>query len=253
MSDLRDDLRFAARLLRKSPGFTAVAVLSLALAIGANTAIFSEGLGVLWRPLPFPEPHRIFQVFRHDPLRDDAPLNAPQYAFLLRHEQPFSLLAAWPVTDSGFNLVGEGPPERIAGTRVTRSFFEVFGGTPTLGRGFLPEEDRADGPRVEVLGHELWQRRFQGRPDAVGRSITLNGELYTIVGVAPPGFDHPQRSEVWIPLGLDLASTENTHFLSVAGRLRPEVAAGQVGALLKALGAQLRAGRPNLAPVRPCC
>ena len=110
MSDLRDDLRFAARLLRKSPGFTAVAVLSLALAIGANTAIFSVVNGVLLRPLPFPEPHRLFQIVRHDPGRDDAPLSVPQYAFLLRQQQPFSLLAAWPVVDSGFNLAGEGPP-----------------------------------------------------------------------------------------------------------------------------------------------
>ncbi|HYH95617.1 ABC transporter permease [Hyalangium sp.] len=245
MSDLRDDLRFAARLFRKSPGFTAVAMLSLALAIGANTAIFSVVNGVLLQPLPFPEPHRLFRVIRHDPGRDEAPLSAPQYAFLLRQEQPFSALAAWPVTDSGFNLSGEGAPERLTGTRVTRSFFEVFGLTPVLGRGFLPEEDVPGGPRVVVLGHALWQRLFQGDPDAVGRSLELNGEPYTVVGVAPPGFDYPGQSQLWVPLRLDRVSIEDTHYLMVAGRLRPGVDPAQVGALVTAQGEQLRASRPG--------
>lgn len=243
MAELRDDLRFAARLFRKSPGFTLVAVLSLGLAIGANTAIFSVVNRVLLWPLPFKEPHRLFWVVRHDGERFTAPLSVPQYAFQLRQEQPFSQLAAWPVTDSGFHLSGDGPPEHLTGARVTRSFFEVLGVSPTLGRVFLPEEDVEGGARVVVLGHELWQRRLGGRPDVVGSILTLNDEPYTIIGVAPPGFDEPRGAQLWAPLRLDLANTENAHYLVVVGRLKPEVDPALAGSLVRAQGEQLRASR----------
>jgi hypothetical protein len=204
MTELRDDFRFAARLLRKSPGFTAVAVLTLALAIGANTAIFSVVNGVLLRPLPFPEPDRLFSVARRGPDGSTPSLSVPQYAFLAEQELPFSRLTAYPVFNSGFNLIEDEPPERVLGAQVTRSFFEVFGLRPALGRGFLPEEDLPGGPRVVVLSHELWQRYFGGQPEVLGQSLTLNGEPYTVVGVAPPGFRHPEDARLWTPLRLDL-------------------------------------------------
>src|SRR5687768_11544998 len=140
MAELREDLRFAVRLLRKSPGFTAVAVLTLTLAIGANTAIFSVVNGVLLRPLPFSEPERLFRVVRNDQGRDDAPLSIPQYAFLASQPQPFSRMTAFPVFASGFNLSTGGLPERVLGASVTQSFFGVLGVAPALGRDFLPEE-----------------------------------------------------------------------------------------------------------------
>jgi predicted permease len=245
MAELRDDLRFAARLFRKSPGFTLVAVLSLSMAIGANTIIFSVVNRVLVQPLPFQEPHRLFWVVRHDGTRDTAPVSAPQFAFLLRQEQPFSQLTAWPATNSGFNLSGEGPPERLVGAQVTQSFFELLGVPPALGRGFLPEEDVEGGPRVVVLSHELWLRRFGGRPDAVGRSLTLNDEPYTVIGVAHPGFDEPGGAQLWTPLRLSLASTENAHYLTVVGRLKPGADPMRVGALVGAQGEQLREIRPG--------
>ncbi len=249
MAELRDDLRFAARLFRKRPGFTLVAVLSLGLAIGANTAIFSVVNRVLLRPLPFQEPHRLFWVVRHDGVRVNAPISVPQYAFLLRQEQPFSQLAAWPSLESGFNLSGEGPPERLKGAQVTRSFFEVLGISPAPGRGFLPEEDVEGGPRVVVLSHELWQRRFGGRLEVVGSVLTLNDEPYTVMGVAPPGFDEPPGAQVWTPLRLNLASTENAHYLTVVGRLKPGADPEQAGSLVNAQGEQLRASRPGA--IRP--
>ncbi|HVG59132.1 MAG TPA: ABC transporter permease [Hyalangium sp.] len=249
MALLGEDLRFAARLFRKSPGFTAVAILTLALAIGANTAIFSVVNRVLLQPLPLKEPHRLFWVVRHDGVRDTAPLSVPQYAFLLRQERPFSELAAWPLVDGGFNLSGEGPPERLVGARVTHSFFEVLGIPPALGRGFLPEEDVEGGPRVVVLSHELWQRRFGGSPGAVGRSITLNDEPYTVIGVAPPGFDEPVGAQLWTPLQLNLGNVENAHFLVVVGRLKPGEDPAQVGSWVKAQFEQLRASRPGT--IRP--
>ncbi len=244
MVELRDDVRFAARLLRKSPGFTAVAVLSLALAIGANTAIFSVVNGVLLRPLPFPAPERLFQVVRHENARDVAPLSVPQYAFLLRQEQPFSQLAAWPMVDSGFNLSGESP-RSIRGARVTQSFFEVLGISPVLGRGFGPGEDAEGGPRVAVVAHELWLHQLGGSPDIIGRSINLDGEGFTIIGVAPPGFAYPHSAQVWVPLRLNLASTEDSHYLEVVGRLKPGAQPEQVGSLVKAQGEQFGASRPG--------
>jgi putative ABC transport system permease protein len=249
MAELRDDLRFAARLLLRSPLFAAVAILSLALAIGANTAIFSVVNGVLLRPLPFQEPQRLYQVVRHDPGRDDAPISVPQYAFLLRQPQPFAQMAAWPVIDTGFNLSGHGPPERIFGARVTPSFFGVLGVPPMLGRDFLPEEGQEGGPPVVVLGYELWKQHFGGAKDIIGRSLVLDGEERTIVGVMPAGFKYPHSAQLWMPLWLNLSTTEDTHYLEVVGRLNPEAATARVGAEVKAQGEQLRASRSGA--VRP--
>jgi putative ABC transport system permease protein len=246
MAELRDDLRFAVRVLRKSPGFTAVALLTLALAIGANTAIFSVVNGVLLRPLPFPEPERLYSVVRRAPNGYTSALSVPQYAFLLEQEQPFSQLAAYPVLSTGFNLSDAQPPLRVQGAQVTRSFFEVFGLQPALGRGFLPEEDIPGGQLVVVLGHELWQRHFGGRPDVLGQSLTLSGEPYIVVGVAPPGFRHPENAQLWTPLRLDLSSAENYHHLMVVGRQRDDVDPEQVGAMVGQQGEQLRVLSPDI-------
>jgi putative ABC transport system permease protein len=246
ITELRDDLRFALRLLRKSPGFTAVAVLTLALAIGANTAIFSVVNGVLLRPLPFPQPERLFSVLRSAADRDLGPLSTPQYAFLREQPAPFSQLAAYPLFNKGFNWSQEGRPGRIWGAEVTRSFFEVFGLRPVLGRGFLPEEDVPGGPRVVVLSHELWQRQFGGQPEVVGQPLILDGEAYTIIGIAPPGFRHPAGAQLWTPLRLDLTTNVNTHFLLVVGQLKPGVEPERVSALVKAQGERLRANHPEL-------
>ena len=245
MAELREDLRFAVRLLRKNPGFTAVAVLTLALAIGANTAIFSVVNGVLFSPLPFPEPERLFFVVRHEPSRDNAPLSMPQYLFLASQPQPFSRLLAYPVVNSGFNLSGEGLPERVLGASVTQSFFGVLGVPLALGRDFLPEEDQPGRPRSVVLGHALWQQRFKGRADILGQTLILNGEPHTVVGVAPPGFKFPQQAQLWTPLQLDPATKETTHFLSVVGRLQPGADPAGVSAQIAAQTEQLRALDPR--------
>jgi putative ABC transport system permease protein len=244
MALLGEDLRFAARLFRKSPGFTGVAILTLALAIGANTAIFSVVNGVLLRPLPFPEPERLFQVIRHDEVEGaKSTLSVPQYMFLSRQGEPFARLTASSAMNSGFNLTGEGSPDRLNGARVTQPFFEVLGVPLALGRGFLPEEDKPGGPLVVVISHSLWQRRFAGSLDVIGRAITLNGASYTVVGVAPPELQYPRATQVWTPAQLDPASTEDSHVLWVLGRLRPEVEPGQVSPLLAARSEQLRASR----------
>ncbi|MFL5344394.1 MAG: ABC transporter permease [Hyalangium sp.] len=243
MAALLEDIRFAARILRKNPGFTVVAILTLALAIGANTAIFSVVNGVLLRPLPFPESERLLQVFRRSAEGIAESLSEPQYVFLTGQAQPFSGVTAYPVMNSGFNLTGDGVPERIMGARVTRSFFDVVGVRPSLGRGFLAEEDVVGGAHVAVIGHGLWQHRFGGSPDIVGRSVTLNGETFTIVGVAPAGFGFPDSAQLWTPLQVNTASTEDGHYLAVLGRLKPGVQPEQVSAMLAVQSEQLRASR----------
>jgi putative ABC transport system permease protein len=245
MAELREDLRFAARLLRKNPGFTAVAVLTLALAIGANTAIFSVVNGVLLRPLPFPEPERLFRVMRKESDEKTTPVSVPQYAFLAAQARPFSKLTAYPAINSGFNLSGEGPPERVLGTRVTQSFFEVLGVQPALGRGFLPEEDVPGGARVVVLSHQLWQRRLGANPGVLGQPLLLNSEPHTIVGIAPPGFRFPEEAELWTPLQLDMTKVEQAHYLAVIGRVKPDEEPEQVDARVQEQAEQLRAHEPG--------
>ncbi|WPB81382.1 ABC transporter permease [Archangium violaceum] len=243
MSTLLEDVRFAVRILRKTPGFTTVAILTLALAIGANTALFSVVNAVVLRPLPFPQPERLFQVVRRHVSGTSPSLTVPQFSFLAGQSQPFAHLTAYPSLNAGFNLTGDGLPERVPGTRATASFFDVLGVRPALGRGFVPEEDVPSGPRVVVLGHGLWQRRFGGTPDILGRSLQLNGEGYTIVGVAPPGFRYPVDSQLWTPLQLDRTNTEDAHYLTVVGRVNPGVAPEQAASLVALQGEQLRATR----------
>ncbi|HEX8698763.1 MAG TPA: ABC transporter permease [Myxococcaceae bacterium] len=246
LTELRDDLRFAIRLLRKNPGFTVVAVLTLALAIGANTAIFSVVNGVLLRPLPFEQPERLFWVVRRGTDGSTFSLSVPQTVFLAAQPRPFEQITAFPATTSGFNLNEGNAPEHVLGTQVMWNFFEVFGVPPMMGRGFLPEEDRPDGPRVVVLSHEMWQRRFGGVPDMVGRSIRLNGESHTVVGVAPPEFRYPEEVQLWAPLRLDMNTTATMHYLLVTGRLRPGVDPKQVSALLKEQGELMQARHPEI-------
>jgi len=246
LTELRDDLRFAARLLRKSPGFTMVAVLTLALAIGANTAIFSVVNGVLLRPLPFSQPERLFVVERYSPDRTAQHMSVPQYAFLSAQPRPFSHVTTYPAFNATFTLGLDQPPERVWGAQVTRTFFEVFGVRLAHGRGFLPEEDVPGGPRVVVLSHGLWRSRFGGQPQAVGQSLIINGQPHTIVGVAPAGFRHPSDAALWTSLQLNLAETDTTHYLTVVGLLKPGVPAEQVSAMVEEQGEQLRAGRPEL-------
>nr|WP_217446164.1 ABC transporter permease [Myxococcus sp. CA040A] len=243
---LLEDLRYAVRLLLKSRGFTVVSILTLALAIGANTAIFSVVHGVLLRPLPYPEPEQLVQVFRRDEDGRATSQAIAQYVWLSTEGSPFSQVAASELLPTGFNVMGDGLPERLSGMRVTGNFFETFGVRPALGRGFLPEEDVVGGPLVVVLSHGLWQRRFGGAPDIIGRSFTLNDQPYTVVGVAAESFQHPRQAQLWTPLQLDLTNTDDSNFLHVVGRVRAGLSPEGVSAALKTLSERLRADTPHL-------
>jgi putative ABC transport system permease protein len=219
MTMLRD-LRHAARGLARSPGFTAVAVLTLACAIGANAAIFSVVDHLLLRPLPLPEGERVVTLLRHFPEGDSDAVSEPKYFYWRDHNRVFTAVAAFESLGSGFNLAGGGPPERIVGSHVSASFFDVFGARPALGRAFLAEEDRPGGARAVVLSDALWRRRFGADAAILGRRLRLGGEPYTVVGVMPPAFRFPARSELWVPFRLDPASQEPEPYLEVVARLR---------------------------------
>jgi putative ABC transport system permease protein len=218
------DLRYAARGLAREPGFTAVAVLTLGLVIGANTAIFSVASGLLLHPLPLPEPDRLIEVYRHFPQGETSSISVPIFFFLrdqLRKE--LTDVAAYEAIGAGFNLVSDGLPERLRGSHVSAGFLPTVGVEPLLGRNFLPEEDRPGAPRVVILSHRLWARRFAADPHVLGRQLKLNGESYTVVGVMPPSFRFPSVAELWTPFGFNPASTELASYFELLGRLRPGV------------------------------
>lgn len=221
LSDLRQDLAYAARQLLHFPGFSVTAVLTLTLGIGATAAVFSALDAVVLRPLPFAEPERIAlvsNVWREGVLGE---VSAGNFVDIERRATSFESLAC--AQYSSFNLSEGDQPERIVGRRVSRSFFELFGVAPMLGRTFLPEEDEPGREHVALLSHRLWSRRFGADPGIVGRSIRLSDLPYTVVGVMPASFDYLATSEeIWVPIAFTPArkAMHDEHYLVVFGRLR---------------------------------
>jgi len=245
MESLWQDLRYAARMLMKKPGFTLIAVVTLALGIGANTAIFTVVNAVLLRQLPYPQAERIVEV---GATFSSGPLNAvddPRFVFWREHQQSFEALAAHMPMGAGVNLSGDGVPEFVPAQRVSVDFFRVLGVAPALGRGFTAEEDRDGGAKVAVLGAALWQRRYGADSGLLGKTISLNGRSYTVIGVMPPDFRFTSAADVFTPLSP--GTSGNVGFnLQVLGRLKPGVAPAQALAEMKLVGEQLRAAQPRL-------
>ena len=246
--DFWQDLRYGLRTLVKNPGFTSVAVIALALGIGANSAIFSVVNAVLLRPLPYKNPDQLVMVWEDD-TKGGYPRDTPavgNYIDWRTQNQVFEGMAA--MADQSFNLTGVGDPERIDGKRVSASLFPLLGVEPELGRTFSPEEDQPGSNRVVVLSHGLWQRRFGSDKKVTGRPITLNGESYTIVGVMPPDFRFPNpESELWVPMAFSSQETTNRgrHFLQVIARLKPGVTLGQAQAEMSTIAARLQQQYPD--------
>ncbi len=242
------DLRYAFRQLAKSPGFTAIAIITLALGIGACTAIFSVVNAVLLKPLDYPEPGRLV-VIRETQLPNfpEFSVSAPNYLDWVKQTKSFQYLAAY--TGAPVNLTGEGEPERLVGVKATAHYFEVYGVKPALGRTFSPEEDAPGKDHVVVLSYGFWQRVFGGATNVVGRSVQLNSEPYTIVGVAPEGFGLTSKVDTWMPMAFGPKETSNemrdSHDLNVSGRLKPGVTPAQAEAELKVLAAQLAQQYPD--------
>jgi putative ABC transport system permease protein len=240
LETLAQDLRYGLRMLLRHKGFTIVAALTLALGIGANTAIFSVVNAVLLRPLPYPDSDRLVHVYRMQPPVERSPVSVPAYLGFATQQQVFENLA----THNGetFNLTEVDEAERVIGRRVTVNFFDVFGVSPERGRFFLPTDDGADSPLVAVISDGLWRRRFGGDDGIIGRTIKLNGEAYTIVGVAPPQFQFPRGVEIWTPvrlLQLQVRGDRSVNFLLMIGRLKNGVTKEQAQAQMNQIAATM--------------
>jgi len=240
LEDFWQDVRYGARLLRRSSGFTVVVVLTLALGIGANTAIFSIVNAVLLRPLPFPEPDQLVMLWQSYPQRRLNTWWLSQANFVAYRDQNkvFAELAGY--SGTGLNLSGIGEPERLRGANVTAHFFEVLRIQPARGRTFRIEEDSPGKNKVCILSHGLWQRRFGGDPQVLGQKIFLNGAPFEVVGVMPAEFKFPDSAtQMWIPLGLDRAR-KSPFFIRGIARLKPGTSPSQAQtettALLRHLG-----------------
>jgi putative ABC transport system permease protein len=222
LSSLLWDLRYACRALLRNLGFAAVSVGALALGIGANSAIFTVVNSVLLQPLPFDRADQLVRV-RERNLKAGFPqfsLSPGNYLDFRDHNHTFSGLAAF--GGQGLNLAGGTEPERLRGARVTIDFFDVLGRLPSFGRGFTAQEMQPGSHHVAILSHALWQRRFAGSPGALGQTLKLNEEQYTVVGVMPADFQFPERTEIWTPLALDLPNWQQRggHYLGGIGRLK---------------------------------
>jgi putative ABC transport system permease protein len=243
MHTLWQDLRYGARMLLKKPGFTLIAALTLALGIGANTAIFSVVNAVLIQPLPFAEPDRL--VWMWGAIRNGsnrtavAPLDFLDYREQNKSFEQFAAMKSVPVYG---NLTGSGDPERLEAALVTGNYFQALGVKPALGRAFLLENEQPGRDRVVVLSHGLWQRRFGADRTIVNRTITLDGRNYEVLGVMPPGLKFPRTAEMWAPMNFDSSpemKQRRARFLRLIGRLKPGVTLAQAQAEMDALSHRL--------------
>ena len=250
MKTFLHDFRYAIRMLRKSPGFAAVAIGTLAVGIGANTAIFSLVRAVLLDPLPFGDPGRVVMVM--EVWKGNRGNVAPgMFSDLQRDNKSFDRLAASRYANMNFAVGDEA--ERVLGARVTHEFFSVFGVAPVIGRTFRPEEDRPGGERVAVVSHRLWTTRLASSPDVLGRVVRLNGEPYTVVGVMPKSFDYARdNEELWVPAAMTAEALANHdgHNQVVYGLLRPGVTIAQAQAEASGVMAAIRKAYPQDASER---
>ena len=246
-STLLRDVRHAIRALRRTPGFTASAVLTFALGIGVNTAVFSVFNGVLLRPLPYPEADRLTMVWmdnRGENIREDI-TSYPNYRDWRDQGSSYGQLAAY--TSNAFTLTGADEPERLSGAQATANFFDVMGVRPLLGRVFTEAHETPGRDAVALISHGLWQRRFGGAPNVLGRTIVLNGRSHEIIGVMPGTLGVPADAELWTPLAPEptLREARGSFWLPVIGRLKPGVPVEQAQAEMSGIAARLEQAYPG--------
>lgn len=233
IADLWQDLRYGARMLMKQPGFSLIAILTLALGIGANTAMFSVVNAVLLRPLPFPEPEQLMLLVEG---KGPANFAGADVRDLALPNRSFAQFGAYSIAT--FNLAGGSVPERVNGARVSAGLLPTLGVQPLYGRNLTAEEDREGGAKVVLLGHGVWKRQFGADPGVVGRAISLDEQSYTVIGVLPPTLNFPSDKELFVPLALsakDLDSYFSPFFINIAARLKPDVTRSQADAELSTI------------------
>src|SRR5215475_8707108 len=250
MQTLWQDLRYGARMLWKKPGFTLIAALTLSLGIGANTAIFSVVNALLLRPLPYAKPERL-ALLSEKTREGRYPASYPNYADWRARAQSFEGMAiGWPQT---FTLAGGDKAERVPGYSVNWNFFPLLRVEPQLGRMFTESDDRYGADRTVIVSHGFWQRRFGGAMNAIGQTLHLTNESYTVIGVLPPTFEYFQQADVYLPLGLALAPDSPFfdrggrafNFFALA-RLRPGVTVAQANSEMEAIGRKLAREYPKV-------
>jgi putative ABC transport system permease protein len=248
MNTFGQDIRYGFRMLWKSPGFTLVTVLALALGIGANTAIFSVVNTVLLRPLPYPTGARIVFMGEWSKQVPEMSVSYPNFLDWSAQQQTMEQVAAF--RSANYVLTGVGEPERLQGQQISAGFFDVLGVTPTLGRNFSPEEDKPGGNSVALISHGFWQRRLGGDPAVINKQLQLSNESYTVIGVLPQTFEWQSPVDVFVPIGLrsdqpNMAQRGNHPGIYVLGLLKPNISVAQARTEIKAIAERLAQQYPD--------
>jgi predicted permease len=248
------DVQYALRSIAKRPLFYAAVILTLALGIGANAAIFTVVNGVLLQPLPYPHPERLMMVWTHNPLQgfDKDVGTYPNFEDWRRASQSFERMSAY--SGASVTLTGNGDPAQIRGARVTHEFFDTMGVGPLQGRAFGSANGQAGGEKVVVVAHGLWMRRFGADPSIIGRRIVLDGVPHEVVGVMPASFKHPADAELWMPLApvgqfKELFGARGSYWLTIIGRLKPGVTRAAAQSEMDAIARRLEAEYPSNAGI----
>lgn len=253
MQTLWQDLRFGARMLLKSPGFTLVAIATLAIAIGANTAIFSVVNGVLLKPLPYRAPEQLIRLYERSQTTPKFPMALGNFQDYRAQNTTLSGLALY--TGQDMELAQDNRPERLSAMGITAGFFDLLGVQPMMGREFRQEDELPGNNAIVILSYKLWERRFNSDSGIVGKAITLSGRPYTVVGVLPPGVQHVggdyrstahgESVDVWGPIELPPQAGRGAHFCNAIGRMKPGVSIAQADADLNAIAERLAQQFPN--------
>jgi predicted permease len=247
MSTFLQDIKFALRMLAKSPGFTATAILTLALGIGANTALFSVVNGVLLNPLPFPQPDQLVAIYAKTALVQEGSISYPNFVDWHKDASSFSSFAAF--RSENYNLTGAGTPERLHAHQISAEFFTMLGVKPILGRDFRPEEDQAGANPVALISEGLWKSKFGSSPDVLGKTLALNGKPHTIVGVFIGHAPIFSPTDVYVPIGqwtdTSFRDRRFSFGLNAIGRLKPGVSIQQAGADMDSIAQNLAAAYPD--------
>ena len=215
------DIRFAVRSLLKAPGFTVVAILVIAVGIGANTAVFSVINTVLLKPLTYPDPQSLVHLMNTGDQGSFPGANVPKFNIWRQQTGIFQLVAAYDNGGAGLNLTGTDQPEQVQGVHVSSDYFSVLGASVIAGRTFTAAEDSPHGGNVVVLSYGLWKRRYGGDRGIVARSIQLNGQPYQVVGVIAREFVTDNPADLWLPFQFEMSSQDQAHYFGVIARLKP--------------------------------